>query len=279
MAQRKLAKTANAAVDERQVVESAALQLVRDGVLKLSSVKPPALRATVVAELERQGFEATKSVVRTPLMAQLAQALAHGALIPLEALSSHVRGASKAELKALVTRAVKEDRAHRVLRGRAEALAGPEVSIVADARLSSLRGRVAALSKALEKADKSAGLALLASDVDEALSDALSELRRRLRTPPKHNDEPMTAVLAAVDATRDAKTGLSFVPAVVETLAEQLDAALVGKLLLSAARKDLLELRPEGGIARLSEAELSVCPPGPQGTRLSWARRLGGGQA
>jgi len=43
--------------------------------------------------------------------------------------------------------------------------------------------------------------------------------------------------------------------------------------LLTAAHSSLLELRPEGGINRLSPEELSLCPPGPQGTRLSWARR------
>ena len=43
--------------------------------------------------------------------------------------------------------------------------------------------------------------------------------------------------------------------------------------LLAAAMAGFLELRPEGGIKRLSEQELLVCPEGPHGTRLSWARR------
>jgi hypothetical protein len=42
---------------------------------------------------------------------------------------------------------------------------------------------------------------------------------------------------------------------------------------VAAAMDGLLELRPEGGIHRLSDEELAACPEGPHGTRLSWARR------
>jgi hypothetical protein len=83
----------------------------------------------------------------------------------------------------------------------------------------------------------------------------------------------MNSLLSAVDATRDPRTGLSFVPAIVARLKAELDSARVTAALLEAARNGLLELRPEGGIQRLSREELLVCPPGPQGTRLSWARR------
>jgi hypothetical protein len=83
----------------------------------------------------------------------------------------------------------------------------------------------------------------------------------------------MNRLLSAVDATRDSRTGLSFVPEIVAKLRPKLSSQAAGAILVAAAGDGLLELRPEGGINRLSEEELSMCPPGPQGTRLSWARR------
>jgi hypothetical protein len=59
-------------------------------------------------------------------------------------------------------------------------------------------------------------------------------------------------------------TGLAFVPEVI---------ALVGKdALLQAAKAELVELRPEGGLGRLSVAERDACPAMRDGTPLSWCR-------
>ncbi|HKY37991.1 MAG TPA: hypothetical protein VJN18_18745 [Polyangiaceae bacterium] len=276
MAQRKRPRSAP---DEQAVRREVVARLESDGVVKLTAVKPVSLRSVLAQELQLQGFEVTTSVIRQPLMAQLEGALTHGAMIPLKSLSSHVRGGSASELKALVSQAVEHGKAQRVLRGRAEVLAGPTAETVARGPLSALREGLGALSKSLEKAAKSRQLVLLADDVIEVLSEALAAVRGRDAASPKHGRDALAALLAAVEQARDASTGLSFVPEVVEKLAPRWEANAVGRLLLSAAQKDLLELRPEGGIGRLSEAELSVCPPGPHGTRLSWARRLGGGRA
>jgi hypothetical protein len=81
-------------------------------------------------------------------------------------------------------------------------------------------------------------------------------------------------LLAALDAARDERTGLSFVPRVMQQLIPHMQAAVAHQVLLTAARDERIELRPEGGLARLTEEELALCPPGPGGTRLSWARRL-----
>ena len=84
-------------------------------------------------------------------------------------------------------------------------------------------------------------------------------------------------VLGALDATRDARTGLSFVPHLVQRLLSGTPVAAIHAALLAAAREERIELRPEGGLARLTREELGLCPPGPSGTRLSWARRLDAG--
>jgi hypothetical protein len=90
---------------------------------------------------------------------------------------------------------------------------------------------------------------------------------------PSSKPDSMQRLLAAVDAAYDASVGLSFVPRVIQLLGADMDAEVAKSLLTDAANRGLLELRPEGGIGRLSTQELELCPPGPQGTWLSWARR------
>jgi hypothetical protein len=72
---------------------------------------------------------------------------------------------------------------------------------------------------------------------------------------------------------------MSFVPAIVHQLSAAMPVSEALALLMRAARSELIELRPEGGLGRLSEEELALCPPGPAGTRLSWARRNAGVRA
>jgi hypothetical protein len=81
-------------------------------------------------------------------------------------------------------------------------------------------------------------------------------------------------VLAAVDAARET-SGLSFVPTVVARLAPTVGPEAAKAALLDAAKSGLVELRPEGGLNRLTEEQKRDCPPGPQGSCLSWVRRLG----
>jgi len=205
-------------------------------------------------------------------------------VVPMKSLGAHVQGATAAELKRLIDEAVREGLTRRVLRGTTEVLVSTDVNVLSNVEAAALRQRVVGLAKALEKVTKKRGLCLLASDVTAALEEAMMSLNPvaakatpGLGTRRKPTDEALVALLTAVDFTRNERTGLSFVPEVVGRLAPNVDTSAAVKLLLSAAEQELLELRPEGGIARLSEAELSVCPVGPHGTRLSWARRITGG--
>jgi len=275
-------------VDEAAIESTLRDALEREGAVKLNRVKPIRVRAALVKKLVQEGFEVTKSVIRRPLQMQLREALKHGALIPIKSLGSHVRGATAGELKREMEIAVREGAARVVLRDTAEVLAGPEIRVLSETEVESLRMRVAGLRKALEKVTRKRGLNLLAADANAALSAALAvmgtpaQAKQGTRAPSTSesnapHDHAMRALLDAVDSARDVRTGLSFVPAVVGRLAPAISTSMAVKLLVAAAERELLELRPEGGIGRLSEAELSVCPPGPHDTRLSWARRLTGG--
>jgi len=286
MAQRK--KVASV-VDVGAIVSALRDELEREAIVKLARIKPTQLRAEIVEKLVQDGFELTKTLVRRPLAAQLHAALQHGALVPVKALGSHVRGATAPELKRLTEAAVRDGTARLVLRGAVEVLAGAEVPVLSGPEVEALRTSVVGLGKALEKVTRKRGLSLLTTDATAVLSDALAVFAQhqpatmRLAAPRpaalsrQPHDDAMRALLDAVDSTRDLRTGLSFVPAVVGRLAPKVSATAAVKLLLAAAERELLELRPEGGIGRLSDAELSVCPPGPHDTRLSWARRLTGG--
>jgi hypothetical protein len=257
------------------LINEARAHLTEHGSAKLASIAPKSVRDAVIAALAAQGFEQTKSSLRVPLLAQLQSALEHGAMISLSALPAHVRGATKAELKSAVESAVRDGAVHRVLRGRAESVVAVGAPVLPPETMDVLSTQLGELAKVLEKAHKTRDLSLLTADVREALEKALSALPVAAKKKPAAT--ALDRVLQTVDSVRDSKTGLSFIPQVLTELAKTMDAKVATDALLEAAASDLLELRPEGGLARLSQVELALCPPGPQGTRLSWARRLSGG--
>jgi hypothetical protein len=92
---------------------------------------------------------------------------------------------------------------------------------------------------------------------------------------PKTAPSPVQAstvppLLDVVRQQMDRSLGLAFVPRVVRVLGPDISGAHA--LLLQAANRGEIELRPESGLGRLTPEELSLCLPGPQGSRLSWIR-------
>jgi len=272
-------KIAPSAADATQLADDARALLEREGVVKISALGPQPVRDLVLAELSKSGFESTKSVVRKPIAAQLAAALADGAFIPLKGIAAHARGATAAAAKQVALALVSDGAAALVLRGREEVLVPISAGIVSRSELLGLE----ALAKTVAKLARSTnGASLLHADLSEALAKALPVTLAAFgsRSPAKvasatkeRPNATFQQLLSAVDATRDTNTGLSFVPAIVARLRPDLSPDAARAALENAANSGLLELRPEGGINRLSAEELSLCPPGPQGTRLSWARR------
>lgn len=261
------------------LIQAARTALERDGAVKVAKLGPAGVRAEVVAALVKDGFEGTKSAVRRPVGDQLAAALADGAFISLKTVGAHVVGATAAEAKKGATALVAAGRARLVVRGAEEVLVPASTAVLSREQVA----RLVRFSKVAAKAAASkSGAALLESDVIEALREVVPSLAGARSGPAqaagKRPDEDakgrLETLLSAVDETRDARTGLSFVPAIVAKLSASLGRDATSRLLVEAATEGVIELRPEGGLGRLSEQELSVCPPGPQGTRLSWARRL-----
>lgn len=274
-------------------MQGARARLLAEGAVKLSSLQPKSARESLQARLVAEGFEARPSWLRRPLAEQLSAALAQGTTVAKKSLASAVRGASPAELNQALVEAERAGRLRRVLRGKIEAFTSADTPVLATAQLSSLRTLLSGIEKALGQAARKKGMTLLSSDVAEALEAAQRMLVGPQQQRPDRPSAALTvgaradaaaepaqnaALLAALDATRDERTGLSFVPKLVSQLLPAMPLAVAQGVLLAAARRELIELRPEGGLNRLAPEELELCPPGPGGTRLSWARRVDGSQ-
>ena len=272
-------KAAPGVPDVAQLVANASAKIESEGAVKISALGPKALRTLVLSELAKHGFETTQAVVRKAVATQLELALASGAFIPLKQAAAHAPGATAPEAKRIALALVASGTARLVLRGTEEVLVPAGAEVLSRQELV----RFEALAKSVAKAARSkSGASLLRADLMEAIAQALPSRERAPNARGVQNTAaPLEArasqawqrLLSAVDATRDQQTGLSFVPAIVARLRPDLDPETAQAQLLAAANSGLLELRPEGGINRLSAEELSLCPPGPQGTRLSWARR------
>lgn len=257
----------------------------------------------------------TKTVVRRPVVTQLRERLAAGELIAMKTLrapaGASVAEARRVALELVregKAHLVMRAQGATLMAAQADALSRDELRAARDVvvelgkRLQSLTKR-GALATML-RADLAAAWTALAGDPSVGSSARVSSsplapcgaergavdapAHAAARTEPAHAagwSEPARAVgwseeharqlLRAVDGARDDRMGLSFVPRIVRALAPEWDLQAAHALLLEACRRGLVELRPESGLGRLSEEELRACPPGPQGTRLSWARRLG----
>lgn len=284
-------------------------RLTREGALKLSTLKAVALRDVICERLVAEGYELGATFLRQPLAAQLHDALSREEAIAVNELPERVRGASRAELAQAVDAQVARGELRRILRGRAEFVVGARHAVLGERRLAALRGTFSDLAKMLDAASKKKNVGLLASDIEQMLSAAQRVLEEDTAPRPVEeaatdeavtapapavaardaiardapvmpaNVDPLVTLMSALDAARDTRSGMSFVPAIVHQLSAAMPVSEALDLLMRAARRELIELRPEGGLGRLSEEELALCPPGPAGTRLSWARRNAGVRA
>jgi hypothetical protein len=142
-------------------------------------------------------------------------------------------------------------------------------------------------------ADKS-GATVLQADVTEALSEVKRLCEGSSADEPRPprlgakgsaaqsagGSEPriqLESVLrGAILALRDEDTALASVPAVSRKLRASATSAEVIQALLDGFKTGRVELRPEGGIGRLSLEDVALCPKGVGGVPLSWVRLLEG---
>jgi hypothetical protein len=279
----KARKTAPA-FDLDRLVAQAREHIESEAFVKVSALGPAPARSHVTETLRSLGFEVTKSTVRRPLREQLLEAVSQGAFVPVKSFASFVRGGTAKEAKGVAMELAQEGRLARVIRGSAEILVPVSAPTYTRDELLVRSRALDTLVKTLTKASKLKGVSVLRSDVVESIEEALPEFTRSARSSSAtsevaHDGKEGTIlkVFAALDAMRDESLGLSFIPRVVAHLGRDMGVDAARKSLLDAASRGLVELRPEGGLRRLNGEELELCLPGPQGTRLSWARRIEGG--
>lgn len=275
-------------------VGAARAALETDGFVAAAQLGPTKIRAEVATRLLGEGFEKAGKGVRLPLSKQVDALVESRQHIPVNRFASLLRGVSATEATKQRIALVRDGRMALVLRGKQLTLV-PNSERVVNRRslkplVDALKTAQAWLAKA--NADK-AGATVLQADVVEALSEVTrlvaapdAEKRRALEsgtsrvsnrvTPTTHGTAIDAAVRGAILTLRDEDTALASVPAVSRKLRTSATATEIIQALLEGFKKGQLELRPEGGISRLSNAEIALCPKGAGGVPLSWVRLLEG---
>jgi hypothetical protein len=237
---------------------------------------PVGLRSRVAKALLSEGYEQSGTKLRAPLDRQLKELMAQGAHIPITLLPKRLAGTNLKEAQLVVANLVQQGAAHLVLRGQQISLVPPGELTVPPSGLAILERELKALLATVTKAKtQKLPVTLLASDVAVVVSgwkanlDQLSLSAKRALPAASSSADLVRGALLALS---DEETGLVSVPALSRHLAGTLSSAEVKDALLSAFRRGELELRPEGGLGRLSDADRELCPAGAGGLPLSSAR-------
>lgn len=273
----------------RKSLETARRLLDEKGHASSAKLGAPKIRAAVAAKLVEEGFEATSKGVRVPLFEQGLKLVALGHPVPLTTLGKRLGGASQKEAKDLAKALTARGEATLVLRDKQQVLVPPSERALSRDRL---RSGLAELSTLLGWVKKAASDKLGTSVLDADLLQALGEVRTAFgfssaRTTPQaptpNPAAPAQAMIGsgrdlsadvrgAVLSLRDEDTALARVPELSRQLRPQANATEVKDALLAACRRGELELRPEGGIGRLTSDDAALCPVGAGGVPLSWVR-------
>jgi hypothetical protein len=252
---------------ERAVRAAGALPVAKLHKLKLAEAAQRELDAAMAAA----GLERAGKVVRVPLGEQIAALVKGGARVSLKDVPKRVKGGAKKELDAAIDRMLKAGEARIVVRTAVEVLVGTGDRALDAAEVTALVKAHAALGKVLKKViAKGRARSILRDDLAEMVEPAV----RASRHADAKAKDVEALVAAALERREDAALGLVRVPDVVRDLDGQAKLAEIHRALMAAADAGAIELRPEAGGEFLSEADAKLCPPGPRGTVLSYARRV-----
>ncbi len=245
------------------LVDEVAEAVRRSGAIPLARLTRVKLtrRATGLLheQLARRGLEQTGRAARVPVREQVLAAIAGGP-IATAAVRKQVRGlAGAGELAVAIADLVRSGRAAVVVRGGVEHVAPPSPEVLAPRELAAVVELARALGKAVARLRARAGKparSLWRGDVLALLEEARAAL-----------GDGLESIVEAVRHHASPATGLAAVPAIARALGRD-----IRQPLLAAAAAGLVELRPESGVGLLAPADADLCPRGPDGWPLSWAR-------
>lgn len=234
-----------------------------------------AVRPQVVQRLCGEGYEPTSKGVRVALAVQFGKLSAQGRPIPVADLKKRLKGASAKDLQEFVAELRRTSKVKLVLRGKQPCLVSTSEHVVEPRALETIAKKLKATVLWLEKARKDK-LALSVLDADLAAElDTVKSLLGKGRSKEAEPLVPLPVALrGAILALRDEDSRLASIPEVSRRLRERATSNEVIEVLLSEFRRGALELRPEGGLGRLSAEDAALCPRGAGGVPLSWVLLL-----
>lgn len=253
-------------------VAGARAVLATKGMATGAQLGAPGVRPQVVQRLCSEGYEPTAKGVRVALDAQYLALMADGKPLPLTELKKRLKGASANDAKELVAELRRTSRAKVIVRGKQQCLVPAGERVIEGGTLKAIADHLKATTGWLAKvrSDKAGG-AVLEADLLADL-DALKALLQN--TGPEQGVSLELALRGAILALRDEDSRLASIPQLSRRLRGRAAPKDVIEVLLLEYRRGKLELRPEGGLGRLSPEDRALCPKGAGGEPLSWVALL-----
>jgi hypothetical protein len=252
----------------------AAAVRARGGIARRELPKvPPSARPVFEDALRAHGLEVTRGAVRVPADAQLASLFERSPIVEEKGLAAKLAHVTGPEVKARVLSLVRAGELARVERPTGPALARTSSEPMAGTeRTANLVSELERAIKWLRRSTHARGARprILERDLDAVLAHMIGG------APPAARSEAapdlLTRVARAAARIAEEHGGLAPVAALVRALGAP--TASVHAALLEGHARGWFALQPESSMGRLGPDDLALCPPGPQGTHLSWVRPL-----
>lgn len=241
---------------------------------KLSRIElSPEAQEDLARELVSRGLERGPKGVRVPLDEQILSLVSRGGRLPLKDVPKRVYGAERAEITAAIHRLVRAGQAHVIVRTQTEVIVGGRERVLGVLGLAQLEKIAGQIGKVLKKVRAKGMPRTLLWDDLTALLGPLSEMAA-LAGPLPTEDAVLSFVIESLKRLEDPRLKLVSIPELVRSLAGSLSMESIHRALESAAKCGVIELRPEVGSEFLKPEDARLCPAGPRGTVLFYARRV-----
>ena len=232
---------------------------------------PKAQHQLAVTRLQVEGFEANAKVVRQPIRQQILGCLHDRGLLPVKGLEKLVFGSSAREVASIATELVKNGQAYRVIRAGADWIVDTRTDVLSEDEVETLHRTVSAFASQTRKARATRGQSATFWRQDiRAFIEGLVSLSSEKHRGEVGGIHDADGLLRLIQETLDPTIGLAFVPRIVAE--SRLSVRRAHEILIDLALRGQIELRPDAGATRFSDAELDAAPPGPDGSRLLWTR-------
>lgn len=257
---------------EARIRANHALPFARITPVKLS----PSGRDELLTQLVKRGLERTSKGLRVPLAGQMEALVSNKARIPRKDVAKRVKGATKTEIDATLTKLIREGRIHLVVRTQAEVLVGANELVLGLTEVQQLCKAISTLAKTVKKVQtKGLPKTLLREDLDAVLGGFGQKSKIGAPIVNEMNEEDVERlVLETLRQLENSKIKLVRIADLVRKLESRLPKDEIHRVLNKAFEGGTIELRPDGGSEFLKAEDAVLCMPGPRGTIFSYARRI-----